>query len=148
MKRFDSERGAQLIEFALVLPILLLIVAAIAEFGLLLRSAEITVNAAREGARLAVLPGNEQNDYATVRARVDSYLASSYLSGTATTAVAEESIPVAAGVTAGGVRVTVTYTYDCLFLGPIAGLVNGTFAGTISYQSSALMRKHLAAVGL
>ena len=52
-----SEEGAQLVEFALVLPLLLLVVLGIAEFGFMFQRYEVVTNAAREGARMAVLPG-------------------------------------------------------------------------------------------
>ncbi len=55
--RGRSENGAQLVEFALVLPLLLLVMLGIAEFGFIFQRYEVVTNAAREGARLAVLPG-------------------------------------------------------------------------------------------
>jgi Flp pilus assembly protein TadG len=143
--RLASETGSQLVEFALVLPILLLLIAGIAEFGFLFQSYEVTTNAAREGARLAVLPGNEADGYAIVLARVNDYMTMSGLPGTVTTAVTPQGLPVVGGATANGV--TVTYTYDTLFIGPIVGIINGTFADTITYQTTALMRTHAEAVG-
>ncbi len=74
-----SERGAELIEFAMVMPILILLLAGIFDFGMMFRSLEAVTNAAREGARVGVLPGYE--DPANVRARVDAYLVGSGLTG-------------------------------------------------------------------
>ena len=54
--RVRSEAGAELVEFALVLPVLLLVFGGIIDFGLLLQRQQVVTNAAREGARLAVLP--------------------------------------------------------------------------------------------
>ena len=51
--RWRSEDGAQLVEFALVLPMLLLVVLGIAEFGFIFQRYEVVTNAAREGARIA-----------------------------------------------------------------------------------------------
>lgn len=152
MKHLSSEHGAVLLEMAIVLPVLLLITAGIAESGMLFRSYEVAVNAAREGARLAVMPGSEENDYATVRARVTNYLAEADLVRPTdprppTIAISQEAIPIGPGATATGVRVTVTYQYDCLFLGPVAGLLNGTFVNTIPHTSSAMMRTQVPAVG-
>lgn len=144
--RFAVDTGGQLVEFALVLPIMLLLITGIAEFGFLFQTYEVTTNAAREGVRLAVLPGNEANNYAVVTARVNDYMASTGLPGTYTTAVAPQQVQIAPGQTANGVRVTVTYTYDSLFIGPIVGLFSGTFADTIVYQTAAQMRTHIAAV--
>ncbi|MHB1319481.1 MAG: TadE/TadG family type IV pilus assembly protein [Anaerolineae bacterium] len=49
----DRERGANLVELALILPLLLLLVAAVADFGRAFNSYIVINNAAREGARFA-----------------------------------------------------------------------------------------------
>jgi Flp pilus assembly protein TadG len=52
-------RGQSLVEFAVVLPVFLLLLAGICDFGLGLYSQMTIINAAREGARLGVVePGN------------------------------------------------------------------------------------------
>ena len=63
-----SERGAELIEFAIVLPVMLLIVMGIVDFGFMFQRYVVLTNAAMEGARVAVLPGYQTAD---VQARVD-----------------------------------------------------------------------------
>ena len=65
--RVRSQAGAELVEFALALPLLLLVFGGIVDFGLLLQRQQVMTNAAREGARLAVLPGYSRAD---VQARV------------------------------------------------------------------------------
>lgn len=50
-----GERGAAAVEFALLLPFLLLIIGAIVDFGRFFYAQNITVNAAREGARMMAL---------------------------------------------------------------------------------------------
>lgn len=140
-----SERGAQLVEFALTLPLLLLVLGGVAEFGLLFHAAEITTNAAREAARVVVLPGAAVNSTTVAQARVAEYLSTAGLTGPSSTTLTPEAFPLGGGFMAQGVRVTVTYTYTCLLLGPIVGLVNGTFADTITLQSTALMRTQVAA---
>lgn len=156
MRRHAAHRGAELVEFALVVPALLLIFGGIAEFGYLFRTFEVTTNAAREGARLGAIPGHETNDYATVRAIVDEYLTNSGLRDStcddtggpcAVTTVTQESVALPDGLSAVGVRVSVTYTYRTMFLGPIVGLMNGTFTDAITYRSTALMRVQVAATG-
>ena len=52
-----GERGQAIIELALTLPLLLLIVLGIFDFGLMFQKYEVVTNAAREGARVGVLPG-------------------------------------------------------------------------------------------
>ena len=44
-------------EFALTLPLLLVVIAGIVDFGFVFQRYEVITNAAREGARLASLPG-------------------------------------------------------------------------------------------
>ncbi len=51
------ERGAELVEFAFVFPTLLLVMLGIIDFGFLFQRYEVVTNAAREGARVAILPG-------------------------------------------------------------------------------------------
>ncbi len=70
-RRFKSERGAELIEFALVFPLLLLVILGIVDFGFLFQRMEVVTNAAREGARIAVLPGYLNAD---AEARVHDYI--------------------------------------------------------------------------
>ena len=57
-----GEGGNALVEFALVLPLLMLVFAGIVDFGFLFQRYEVITNAAREGARLAVLPGYGTTD--------------------------------------------------------------------------------------
>ncbi len=50
MKRIE-QRGAQAVEFALVLPLMILVIFAVLDFGFLVYNKAIITNAAREGAR-------------------------------------------------------------------------------------------------
>jgi Flp pilus assembly protein TadG len=69
-----SERGAELVEFAIATPVMLLLMGGIVDFAMLFQSYEVATNAAREGARLAVLPGYEVNNYQAARTRVANYM--------------------------------------------------------------------------
>ncbi|HCC06939.1 MAG TPA: pilus assembly protein TadG [Clostridiales bacterium] len=62
-----EERGQSVAEFALVLPIFLLILMGIIEFGLLMSDYVVVVNAAREGGRIAALGGTDQDVLQKVR---------------------------------------------------------------------------------
>ncbi len=55
----DSERGASLVEFSLVLPILLVIVFGILEMGMAFGTKITVGSAAQEGARVASFKGND-----------------------------------------------------------------------------------------
>ncbi len=135
-----AEEGAELIEFVIVFPILMLILAGILDFGMMFRSFEAVTNAAREGARVAVLPGYKLAD---VQLRVNEYLAASGLKSTVVTEL--KSIPVTTGVgtfTAQGVRVT--YTYQMLVLSGVSKLFGGGI-GDVPLEAVAIMRSETQA---
>lgn len=54
-KRFKSEKGASSIEFALILPVLVMLMVGIFEFGMAYSNYIAITHAAREGARLAAV---------------------------------------------------------------------------------------------
>lgn len=144
-RRVTSERGAELIEFALVFPILLMVVLGIVDFGFLFQRMEVVTNAAREGARIAVLPGYLEAD---VRARVQNYVTSG---GVPTTSGNPDinidmaySIPMPSGTPMTGKRVEVVYTHQYIFIGPIAGWFGGSFT-SVPVTGVAIMRDEVAA---
>jgi Flp pilus assembly protein TadG len=142
-RAWRSDSAAELVEFALVLPLLLVLIVGVADFALLFQSYEVTTNAAREGARLAVLPGYNANNYATVQTRVAAYLAAGGAHGAFQTNVVPVALDLGNGLTGSGVQVTLTYTHPFLFIGPVIGLINGTFATTLTYQTAAQMRTEI-----
>jgi Flp pilus assembly protein TadG len=56
--RCRGEDGAMAVEFALLLPVLVMLVAGILEFGLTLYLQEVITNASREAARAGIVIGN------------------------------------------------------------------------------------------
>jgi len=141
VKRFCGEDAAQLVEFALVLPMLLLVVLGIAEFAFLFQRYEVITNAAREGARIAVLPGTTD---ANVTERVQTYMSDGQLSnaGSATITIdRDEAIAVGAGTTSAS-RITIDYPFTFMVLQPIAQLVTSESpaGGPLTMTASALMR--------
>ena len=143
LRRFRADDGGNLIEFALVLPLLLLVMLGIIEFGFIFQRHEIVTNAAREGARMAVLPGYTEDD---VKARVADYLTSGGVPTTATNPVVTS---VADTVSAGAStmpsrRVTVTYTYTFTFL-PDIGSMFGASYGTATLTAVSNMRTEIVA---
>ena len=79
VRRARAERGAELIEMAIVTPILLMIIAGIFDFGMMFRAWEVVTNAAREGARVGTLPGYSAED---IRLRVEEYMTVSGVTNT------------------------------------------------------------------
>ena len=58
MKIIKKQKGQALVEFAIILPILLLFVMGIAQFGMMLNAYLTIQNSAREGARLGIVGGS------------------------------------------------------------------------------------------
>ena len=114
-----EEKGQNLVEFALVVPILLLLVFGIAEFGRAWMTRNILTGAVREAVRVAVVPGpgNTWNGPAA-EARGNQILASAGIPATV-------SVP-DPGVAFGTVTATVTYNFPVIIIGFIPGLNSST----------------------
>jgi Flp pilus assembly protein TadG len=143
--RLRSERGAELLEFALVLPIMLLVLAGILDMGFLFKNYEVVTNAAREGARMASLPGWVEED---VTARVNNYLTAGGLDGTATTTIQAVTLftDEGTGRTITGIKVTVSYPHTFMILGSITQLMQGVPTATSpTLTAVATMRTEKAA---
>jgi Flp pilus assembly protein TadG len=165
LQRFRrSESGAEIIEFALTLPLLLLVVLGIIEFGFVFQQYEVVTNAAREGARIASLstygPNNTTRS-ANAIARVNQYLTAGGLNTSDATvcvgpanndAVCDGSTSSMALPGAGGVgvtcvwavRVKVSYDHPVTFVGGIVSYFGGTF-GDLTLLARSTMRTEAAA---
>ncbi|HEY7185758.1 MAG TPA: TadE/TadG family type IV pilus assembly protein [Vicinamibacterales bacterium] len=142
-RRFlNSERGAELIEFALVFPTLLLVMLGICDFGFLFQRYEVVTNAAREGARVAILPGYTDGD---VQARVNQYLTASGLTPTTPPTVGAPQTIAVGGQCITVRPVTVSYNHQFLFLGPIIGLMGGSGFSNKTLTATSSMRSEIAA---
>ena len=145
-RRWRDDRGAELIELAIVLPMLLLVFAAIIDFGFLFQRYEVLTNAAREGARLGVLDGYVEAD---VDARVASYLTAAGLTvtGDPTTVTYADHV-LSTGKSIRVITVTVLYPAEFYNIGPFAALVTGGNSwSTMTLRASSTMRTELAAAG-
>jgi Flp pilus assembly protein TadG len=145
VKDWTSERGAELVEFALTFPILLLVCMGIIDFGLLFQRYEVLTNAAREGARVSVLPGYTAAD---VQLRVNQYLQGTSLSPATvnTTVGAPQTLAVGAGNCISVMPVTVSYVHNYLFVGGIMSYF-GSNLGSRTLTATASMRNEIAAFG-
>ncbi|MGN6244749.1 MAG: TadE/TadG family type IV pilus assembly protein [Motilibacteraceae bacterium] len=129
------EHGAAAVELALVLPLLLLFLSGLVDFGLAY-FAKISVNsAARDGARWAAL-GEPLSD---VQARVVAAAPSLPLGGSAPPAVTAFTACPNGG---GNGSVTVSYTYRFITpLGAVMGFFGGGGPGTsVAITSTGVMR--------
>jgi Flp pilus assembly protein TadG len=139
--RAGCERGAEIIEFAMLTPIFALLIAAIFDFGFLFRNWEIMTNAAREGARVGVLPSYAcDGSTPDVQSRVEAYMAASGISNTASFDVntSNAAVTTTAG-TFNACVVTVEMSQPLPTLG-VFSLIFGSSMSNVSLKSQAVMR--------
>jgi Flp pilus assembly protein TadG len=138
---FRSDHGAELIEMAIVTPILLLLVFGIVDFGFMFQRYVVLTNAAVEGARVATMPGYTAAD---AQARVQSYVANSLpTTVTATAAAIPVVLPGSGGGTWPGMQVTVTHVYTLQYIAPMIRLVGGTSAANVTLTARSTMRSQI-----
>src|SRR5512139_1571945 len=126
MARADQTcRGQSLVEFALVLPVFLLLLIGIAEFGRAWMTRNILTGASREAVRIAAVQGNT----ASALSRANGILTSAGISG-ALVNIADDGTPF------GTCQVTVTYNFPVTIAGFLPGL--GT---NFTLSASTTMRK-------
>ena len=101
-----QRRGAALVEFAVVAPLLFLLVLAVFEFGRMVMVQQFLTNASREGARRGILEQTTKSDVQTI---VTDYLSSSTISGTTVTVSPDQLSKVGFG---DPVSVTVSVPFD------------------------------------
>jgi Flp pilus assembly protein TadG len=135
----QKERGAALIETAITIPIVLLISVAIFEFGRAYQTWQVLTNAAREGARIAILAGKTDDD---VRAAVKKYMDVGGLpKAYSDTVKINMNRNVDLGVNNAS-EINVQYPYSFMVLNPIIQMVTpGSKTGQpITMVANALMR--------
>jgi Flp pilus assembly protein TadG len=134
-----SQAGAELVEFALILPMLLVIFGGIVDFGLILQRQQVVTNAAREGARLAVVNYPDGDVGERVRQFVRQGLNSPTLEPV--TRVTPRRINLPSGSVFDAKEVDVTLSGRFLVLGPIVSLAGGSGSfGTIALHAQTTMR--------
>ncbi len=117
-KTLRSESGASAVEFALLLPVLMLLLFGIIEFGLALHRQTILTNASREGARLGIVQSSPPITAAAVDTVIDNYLGPA---GIPPATVSRNIVGVPGSVTGAPVIVTLTLPYTPItkFISPI-----------------------------
>lgn len=117
-----SEDGAAAVEFALVLPVLLLLILGLIEFSLIFNTQISLTNAAREGARVMAI----QNNPALARTAAINAAVS------VNPAVTGGNIAITPANCAAGGTVTVTINYN-------ADLITGVFGNTLGLTGRGVM---------
>ena len=127
-RTMSSESGVALIEFAFVLPILLVLAMGMLDFGRAFHMKSILDQAAREGARVAVVTSP---DVDIVEDHVNKVLASGGITPTSVTVVGPDAAHM--------VTVTVNATFTFITPGVFA-LVGGDYGNTIPMSGQVVMR--------
>jgi Flp pilus assembly protein TadG len=138
-----NERGTALLEAAITMPIILLVCVGIFEFGRAYQTWQVVTNAAREGARLAVIQGSKEED---IRTRVRSYLTNGGLKESMgdEKIIVKRTEPLTGTDTASVVQVN--YPFNFMVLNPVIRLIapgDSTGKDQITMTSSAKMRNEI-----
>jgi len=132
-RRKNGEKGQALVEFTLLVPIFLLLLFAIIDFGMGFYSWITVTNAAREGARLGAVLATQQQ----IEDRV-------YQAASLPDEAAKMTVVVTNAQGQPGESITVTVNYDYDLITPLAGIVSfvsgNTLGPTLTFSSTADMR--------
>ena len=132
MRRLN-ERGAVAAEFALLLPVILLILFGTIEFGMIMYSREVITNASREGARAGIIQVSPKPTVVAI-----TTIATTYLTGTGINP-ANVTIAVTGAGGANPATLTVTATYRYPWLIPYIPTVLG-FPRPLPLTGQTIMR--------
>jgi hypothetical protein len=137
MKRLRCQKGVAAIEFALIFPVLLVIIFGIIEFSLLLYDKQVITNASREGARAGIVAG--RLDAVDIKGVVTNYVASNLVTfGTPNTPVTTGFPPEGSIGMARGDYLTVLVSYDYEFL--VLPNFVASLGGVKTIQAQTVMR--------
>lgn len=125
-----GERGAAAVEFALVLPVLVVLLFGIIEFGFILYSKEVLTNASREGTRAGIVQAVPKPTVGQIQGVVTNYISNTGVLGTWTTTVTG-----AGGAFGANLTVTVTLPYNYLVLPNFT-----TLTGPLTLTATTVMR--------
>jgi Flp pilus assembly protein TadG len=118
-KRSHTQRGAAVVEFALILPILLGLLVGGIDLSLALYDKAVITNASREGARAGIVARNPQLSDTQIRQVVNQYAQSALVNLGANPAA--PTVVIQKGSLGGDptLQVTVSYTFQGIGLGSL-----------------------------
>jgi len=139
----SSQKGASLVEFALILPLLMLILWGIIEFSLLLYNKQVITNASREGARAGIVAQNPRVSNGAIVGVVNNYCATYLITfgGSGLSVTTNPAAPQTGTISFGQpLTVTVRYPYQFLVFQNIANTFFGGSFGSITLTAVTVMR--------
>ena len=114
--RRNDEKGAAAVEFALVLPLLVMLLVGMLEFGLVLWRQEMMTNATREAARAGIVAGTPRLTQAEIQAILEANLNRAGIDPATTTI----TITGAQGNSGDPLTVSVVYPYQFMVINQFA----------------------------
>ena len=136
-RHLRNEKGAAIVEFAIVVVLLLATIFGIIEFGILMYDQHVLTNASREGARSGVVMRNPRVYNAAIINKVNQYAQQNMISfdssSTLTTTITPAESSRTGQIFGIELAVKVTYTYDFLVL-------SGLGVGPITLEAETRMR--------
>ena len=146
MTLISKQKGAEIIEFALILPILLFIMFGIMEFGLVLYDKAIITNASREGARSGavfkcpVLTANQIHAVITNYSKgLVSFSAEKAVPSVIVTPTPPSTVTNCGANSGTPLTVSVSYTYKFLVFGNLFSLLAPGFTNPIVLSATTVM---------
>lgn len=121
LRAIQAQRGTATVEFGLLLPVLVLVLSGIVEFGMALYDKAVITNASREGARAGIVLRVPPVQSSEITARVRNYTDNALLTLGASSPVTVD-FPVQTNPDHLAVRVS--YTFRGLALGTLLSAVN------------------------
>jgi Flp pilus assembly protein TadG len=120
----QNNRGVAAVEFAICLPILILLVCGSIEFGLLFYNQQVITNASREGARAGIVAETGNADIIQI---VENYCNGRMINLNGANELQADAVTVSAPDGDDGLTVSVIYDYNFLF-GGILGFTEKTLS--------------------
>lgn len=143
-----------MVEFAIILPLLLLLIFGAIEFGFIFYDLQVLTNASREGARYGIVSRSPRYTASEITSQVGNYCGSSLISFSSNNGTAPSTkVTCSSGGSAcsagsqwqsasgpESLTVQVTYVYDFLVFPSFANnFFGGTFDGTLTLTKAATM---------
>lgn len=134
--KINDQKGAVAVEFAFVLPLLIVLLVGIMEFGLILYNQQVITNACREGTRAGIVARSPRLDLTAITGVVNAYTQAhlvTFGNATSATTVIDNS-----GGTSFGDNLTVTVTFDYDFL--VLSNFISSLAGGLTLSAQTVMK--------
>jgi Flp pilus assembly protein TadG len=139
----NSEHGAAAVEFALILPLLTVLLFGVIEFSILFYNKAMITNASREGARAGIVYDfPDRPGVADIAAVVATYCGSHLITFGDVAQVPSTTVARSGAGTGADLSVTVNYDYDFLVLPNFLGafFAKKQFSNRITLEATTVMR--------